>query len=74
MTDSINQLMTRLFVEQPLALPGSANYSGVHIGKLDYLSFLLYKRTELVQGACFTNWIYLVQFLKRVSMFSTLHF
>ena len=25
MTDSMNQLMTRLFVEQPLALPGSAN-------------------------------------------------
>ena len=26
MTDSINQLMTRRFVEQPLASPGSANH------------------------------------------------
>ena len=25
MTESVNQLMTKVFVEQPLALPGSAN-------------------------------------------------
>ena len=25
--DSLNELMTRLFVEQPLASPGSANYT-----------------------------------------------
>ena len=26
---SLNKLITRLFVEQPLALPGSANYSRI---------------------------------------------
>ena len=42
MTDLINELIKRLFVEQPLALPGSANYLITEVISL-YKAFMTYQ-------------------------------
>ena len=38
MTELMNELITEVFVEQPLALPGSDNYSLIYLKKTEYNS------------------------------------
>ena len=57
LNESVNELMTELFVEQPLALPGSANYSmtelepyNLKVGVDCYIGISMYYKVSVVKG------------------------